>query len=103
MKNGYTLTRQVLTYDGRVPDAYDWQADNVDPLERWVLREYDRIVASRVVNGGIDALDAWLRMTWWAGMGVDLDGPDWHEYLLYAEELHAAYLTAQRERLPLAV
>lgn len=99
MRNGYTVTIQRLTWDHRVPDAHDIAADDVDPLARYVVRQYDRIVRSAPVTRW-DAARLAYELTQ-LGATYDPDAPSWLEYLLLAELMHTAHVSAQTETLPL--
>lgn len=107
MIDGWNITVQTLTYDDREPDAYTiaFDPENIDPDERWVLRRYDEIVASkRIYNMDPDNVDqTWLaQMLLSYGAVVPSDVPAWHEWLLHADDLTARIL-AQEETLPIAV
>lgn len=98
MIDGYTLTRERLTYDDREPDAYDWMANEVDPDERYVVRRYDRIV--RVYR--ILITEEELRRTLALQFNIVITTEaSWGDYVLLADELHARYVCAQPESLPI--
>lgn len=96
MRNGHTLTLERVTYDEREPDAYDVMADRVDPIERYVVRKYDRIV--RTTSRYAFTEDNFRRLL--ALDGIVLDDTTWLDYLLLAEQLHVATIYAQPETLP---
>ena len=98
IRGGFTLSRERLTYDDRVPDVHDWIANEVNPYESWVVREYDRILFARRCNS-VSERD--LRYMVAESLWCDPDF-DWHDFLLHAEDLTARIL-AQEETLPIAV
>lgn len=98
MRDGYTLTTERLTYDEREPDAHDIVADEVDPIERYVVRQYDRIV--RTTSRLAFSEDDYKQLLGIDGIVIDPFALTWFDYVLLAEQLHVSVIHAQPETLP---
>jgi hypothetical protein len=115
MRDGWTITEEYLTYDGREPTPQDYWADEVEDQPRWVVRQYDTIVRSRLIPSFdrdprhtytstadllVNASETYLAELAAAGIIVD-PHVDWRDYTLHADALHAAWVNAQPETLPI--